>query len=150
MESEVFTSVWIMFLADGSALINAPATSAVEITIGNLVQWLRLIIETTGAIIIGIGVLVTLYEFCRTFFPPRLEGYNEIRLTLARYLGLALEFQLGADILSTAIAPSWDQIGKLAAIAVIRTVLNFFLGREMHDERKKAQTGNAAVSTDEC
>jgi uncharacterized membrane protein len=41
-------------------------------------------------------------------------------------LALALEFQLGADILSTAIAPSWDQILKLGAIAVIRTRSTFF------------------------
>jgi uncharacterized membrane protein len=41
--------------------------------------------------------------------------------------------QLAADVLSTAIAPSWDQIGKLGAIAVIRTALNYFLRREMHD-----------------
>jgi hypothetical protein len=46
----------------------------------------------------------------------------------------ALELQLGADILSTAIAPSWDQIGKLGAVAIIRTALNFFLMREMHEE----------------
>ncbi|RZK11946.1 MAG: DUF1622 domain-containing protein, partial [Hymenobacter sp.] len=52
------------------------------------------------------------------------------------YLALALEFQLGADILSTAIAPSWEQIGKLGAIAVIRTALNFFLSKEMQEEKK--------------
>ena len=52
-----------------------------------------------------------------------------------RYLALALEFQLGADILSTAIAPSWEQIGKLGAIAVIRTALNYFLMREMSEDR---------------
>jgi uncharacterized membrane protein len=65
------------------------------------------------------------------------QDFNQIRLTLARYLALALEFQLGADILSTAIAPSWDQIGKLGAIAVIRTGLNYFLMREMEQERRK-------------
>ena len=48
---------------------------------------------------------------------------------------MALEFQLGADIISTAVAPSWDQIGKLGAIAVIRTALNYFLSREMKEER---------------
>jgi uncharacterized membrane protein len=53
-------------------------------------------------------------------------------------LALALEFQLGADILSTAIAPSWEQIGKLGAIAVIRTALNFFLSKEMAQERKQS------------
>jgi uncharacterized membrane protein len=66
-----------------------------------------------------------------------LDGFNEIRLTLARFLALALEFQLGADILSTAIALSWDQIGKLGAIAVIRTGLDYFLTREMKEEGKR-------------
>jgi len=109
----------------------------------HLVQWLRLFIETTGAIFVGVGVAITLYEFIRTFFPPHLVSYNRIRLTLARYLGLALESQLGADILSAAIAPSWDQIGKLAAIAIIRTVLNFFLTREMNEEREKSKTNES-------
>jgi uncharacterized membrane protein len=62
------------------------------------------------------------------------DVFSETRLTLARYLALALELQLGADILSTAVSPSWDQIGKLAAIAVIRTALNYFLLRELHEE----------------
>ncbi|MGZ8938813.1 MAG: DUF1622 domain-containing protein, partial [Limisphaerales bacterium] len=59
--------------------------------------------------------------------------FNLVRLTLARFLALALEFQLAADILSTTIAPSWDKIGKLAVIAIIRTALNFFLMREMKE-----------------
>jgi uncharacterized membrane protein len=51
-----------------------------------------------------------------------------------RYLSLALEFQLGADILATAMAPGWEQLGKLGAIAVIRTGLNFFLMRETQEQ----------------
>lgn len=65
--------------------------------------------------------------------------YNDIRLTLARFLALALEFELGADILSTAVAPTWDQIGKLGAIAVIRTALNYFLTREMREVHTSAE-----------
>jgi hypothetical protein len=51
-------------------------------------------------------------------------------------------FSWGADILSTAVAPSWDQIGKLGAIAVIRTTLNFFLMRELR-EAGQMQAGEA-------
>jgi len=109
--------------------------SAAEGIIVNAVQWLRLLVETTGAAIIGLGVLVAAYQFVRALVPPQVESYNGIRLTLARYLVLALEFQVAADILSTAIAPSWDQIGKLGAIAAIRTLLNYFLTREMREER---------------
>lgn len=131
------TASIIFFVEDGfRSLVNGPGEGAVESTVINLVQWLRLIIETTGAIIIGIGVVIAAYGFIRALIPPQLQDYNRIRLTLARYLALALEFQLGADILSTAVAPSWDQIGKLGAIAVIRTALNFFLTREMKQERK--------------
>ena len=50
-------------------------------------------------------------------------------------MAVALKFQLGADILSTAVAPTWDAIGKLAAVAVIRTALNYFLSRDMQDHR---------------
>jgi len=108
------------------------------------VRWLRLGIETTGAVIILLGVLIALGAFVRAFgrrasASYSTEGYNGVRLTLARYLALALEFQLGADILSTAIAPSWTQIGKLGAIAVIRTALNYFLGKEMETEVARSE-----------
>jgi uncharacterized membrane protein len=112
----------------------APRDGAIEGTIVNAVQWLRLIVETTGATIIGLGVIAAAYQFVRALVPPQIESYNGIRLTLARYLVLALEFQVAADILSTAIAPSWNQIGKLGAIAAIRTLLNYFLMREIREE----------------
>jgi uncharacterized membrane protein len=108
------------------------------------VRWLRLAIESTGALIIGLGLVIAAYAFARAFRQRNdpsyaTEGYNGVRLTLARYLALALEFQLGADILSTAIAPSWDQIGKLGAIAIIRTALNYFLGIEMREEAGRSR-----------
>ena len=124
-------------------LVQGPAGGPVESTIINLVQWLKLVVETTGAIIIGLGVATAAYQFVRALIAPRLENYNPIRLTLARHLALALEFQLGADILTTAVAPSWDQIGKLGAIAVIRTALNYFLTREMREERGAAPVEEA-------
>src|SRR5712692_11488100 len=58
----------------------------------------------------------------------------DVRLALGRWLALGLEFALAADILRTAIAPSWRDIGQLAAIAVLRTALNFFLEREIDRE----------------
>jgi len=56
---------------------------------------------------------------------------ENIRLRLGRWLALALEFELGADILRTAIAPTWTDIGQLAAIVTIRTLLNYFLQKEI-------------------
>ena len=95
------------------------------------VSWLRLAVETAGAGIIVLGAVFALVRLVRTPFAswPGFDG--GIRVTLGRYLALGLEFELGAYILSTAISPSWDQIGKLGAIAVIRTGLNYFLSREL-------------------
>lgn len=108
---------------------------SVEAGIVRSVEWLKLGVESIGALIIGIGVAVAAVGFARSLAARRSAECSEVRLTLARYLILGLEFQLGADILASAIAPSWDQIGKLGAIAVIRTTLNFFLMKEIHDER---------------
>lgn len=60
--------------------------------------------------------------------------FNQVRLRFGLWLALALEFQLGADILSTTVAPTTQDLIKLALIAIIRTFLNYFLGREMATE----------------
>lgn len=112
-----------------------PHQTVVGPLLSALVEWLRLVVEAAGAIVIFVGVLVALRRLIREL--RGYESFTETRQVLARYLALALELQLGADILSTAIAPSWDQIGKLGAIAVIRTFLNFFLQREMHEKKQE-------------
>jgi uncharacterized membrane protein len=119
------------------ALLKSPEAGSAETLISSAVQWLRLGVETVGAIIIGVGVLIAVYKILVAVAQRQTGDYNQIRLGLAMYLALALEFQLGADILSTAIAPSWTQIGKLGAIAVIRTGLNYFLTREIQTERMR-------------
>ena len=109
------------------------------------VQWLRLGLEAVGALVIAVGALQGVLGLLGSWTAPAAERFLRVRLVLARYLSLALEFQLAADILSTAISPSWDEIGKLAAIAVIRTGLNYFLGREVAEESRAAAELAAAT-----
>ncbi|MEM7191444.1 MAG: DUF1622 domain-containing protein [Pseudomonadota bacterium] len=59
-----------------------------------------------------------------------------IWLKFATWILLALEFALAADIVRTAVAPTWDDIWKLAVIAVVRTMLNYFLARDIADFSK--------------
>lgn len=99
------------------------------------VEWLRLFVEGLGALVICVGLLVALRGLAIHWLERKRDDFNPVRLAFARYLAMALEFQLAADILSTAVSPSWDQLGKLAIVAVIRTALNFFLTREIRDER---------------
>ena len=61
---------------------------------------------------------------------------NQARLTFGSWLALALEFQLGADIVSTTVSPSPSHLIQLGVVALIRTFLNVFLGREIEAERQ--------------
>ena len=124
----------------------ATAHGQAENAVINAVLWLKLGIETVGALIIALGILSAGWLLVKAVARRQTADFTAIRLTLARYLALALEFQLGADILSTAIAPSWEQIGKLGAIAVIRTALNYFLSREMREERPEASPEDNIVA----
>ena len=122
--------------------------ASAEQTIFSVAQWLRLSIEAVGALVVGIGAVLAIYQFAAHFKEEQPRNFNRVRLTLGKYLILALEFQLAADILSTAIAPSWEQIGKLAAIAAIRTLLNYFLTIELMTEQKR-ENQNRAEQNDE-
>lgn len=122
---------------------------AIETHVFYGVQWIKLGVEIIGALIIAWGVLIALWTYLPHMLGSRAYDFNPLRLMLARYLALALEFQLGADILATAIAPSWDQIGKLGAIAVIRTVLNYFLSKEMEREREIVAKNDRLVAAAE-
>ena len=101
-----------------------------------VVDYLRLVVEAIGAAVIGFGVLATVYRYGLTLVGAREYSSNAIRLYLGSYLALGLEFQLGADILSTAVAPTLDDVILLGAIAAIRTILNFFLSHELERERR--------------
>lgn len=103
---------------------------AVRTAVDNVVP----VIEALGAIIIAVGAVVAFVQWALGEVRPRIASYESVRLRLGRHLALGLEFQLGADILATAVSPSWDEIGKLAAIAGIRTALNYFLTRELEHE----------------
>ena len=105
------------------------------------VDFLVRLVETAGALVIFVGATIAfvrlVYLAVRT---PRVSGFVPIRLDLARFLALGLEFQLASDILRTAIAPTFNEIGELAAVAAIRTALNFFLAREIKEERHELET----------
>ncbi|CAA9332387.1 MAG: protein of unknown function DUF1622 [uncultured Gemmatimonadetes bacterium] len=108
--------------------------SGAEQAVQQGVEWLRLGVETIGALVIAAGIFAAIFQFANSLRRGHPRSFTALRLTLAHYLGVALEFQLAADILSTAVAPTWERIGKLAAIATIRTGLNYFLAKEMETE----------------
>lgn len=109
---------------------------------GLLADW----VEIAAAVVIGLAAVEAtiraLALFVQRNLPP--EAKEAVRLRLGRWLAVALEFELAADILRTAIAPTWSQIGQLAAIIVLRTLLNYFLQKEIDAATARQQ---AAVAT---
>ena len=106
-----------------------------------IIEYLARGVEFAAALIIGAAAIEATFKSLLLFFRPAAPPAqkNEVRLTFARWLAVALEFELAADILNTAVTPTWNDIEKLAAIATLRTALNYFLEREIAGESAPAQ-----------
>lgn len=123
-------------------------------TVKQATEWLATGTEGIAGLLIAVAVIEAavrtlglMVRYADTDNPDRShEAKEEVRLRLGRWLALALEFELGADILRTAVAPTWSEIGQLAAIAAIRTALNYFLQQEI--DKAAARRGGPAPNED--
>lgn len=106
-----------------------------EESLRSAVDSLVRLVEAAGAAVIFIGAVVAVVQFVMALPRRDADAFVPVRLSLGRFLALGLEFQLASDVLRTAIAPSFEELGKLAAVAAIRTALNFFLAREIREEQ---------------
>lgn len=105
-----------------------------ETAVVELANFTQVLFEAASILVVTAGGIVFVY----TLVSKQLAGTSaRPRQTLARYLVVALELQLAADIISTATNPSFEELIKLAAIAVIRTFLNYFLALEMRQTDKQ-------------
>jgi uncharacterized membrane protein len=117
-------------------LATAASARIVEELFKEYTAYAGLAIEAVGVLLIALGSAVAVVQGLQVFV-TRASAFEKrvVWLHYAQWLIAGLTFQLAADIVHTAIAPSWDDIGKLATIAVIRTFLTFFLDRDMENVR---------------
>ena len=103
------------------------------------VELLVRLVEGAGAVVIFVGAAIAFVKFLDAAVRHRHEPrrFVSVRLGLGRYLALGLEFQLASDVLRTAVAPTLLEIGELAAVAAIRTALNYFLSKEIKEEQEQ-------------
>ena len=112
----------------------------IEELLGQAVVFLEAFLEIIAILIIVAAVLIALQRLLKRISQARSsQTWEFIRLQFGLALALSLEFLLAADIVATAVSPSWDSIGKLGAITGIRTFLNFFLQREVQELEAKTQ-----------
>jgi uncharacterized membrane protein len=97
----------------------------------------RVLLEGLSVLTVLAGLLATARQALPRLGRRLLERpSNRARLTFGSWLALALEFQLGADIVATTVSPSPTHLIQLGVVALIRTFLNMFLGREIEAERR--------------
>ena len=119
-----------------------------------LTVWLASGVEAAAAVVIALAAIEATIRSLLLFLPlpahkagpghQAQDAKEAVRLRLGRWLAVALEFELAADILRTAVAPTWTEIGQLAAIVVLRTVLNFFLQQEIDKAQNRPPVGTDA------
>jgi uncharacterized membrane protein len=96
------------------------------------------VVEACGVIVIVIGALSAFARFVWVGLRERSAvACSRVRVSLGRFLALGLEFQLASDILRTAVAPSFRELGQLAVVATIRTALNYFLAKEIAEQQRQ-------------
>jgi uncharacterized membrane protein len=102
-------------------------------------------IEAVAVIVIAVGSIEAVINGLRIVATrARAAEMREMWMRYARWLVAGLTFQLAGDIVHTAVAPTWDEIGRLGAIAVIRTFLAYFLDRDMEERRRLRQPESMA------
>ena len=118
-------------------------------------EWLTVIaghaimsMHAMALLVVVFGTVQAFVRSVRAMFKPSATGtqFQTGYIHYARWLVAGLTFQLAADIIETAFSPSWDEIGRLAAISVIRTFVNYFLERDLAEmERRAAESHGAGV-----
>jgi len=106
-------------------------------------EWLVLVTEQAVVVIDALATIVILVGTAEAFIDGMRvllgskSGHErrDVWLRFGRWLIAGLTFQLAADVIETSISTSWESIGRLGAIAVIRTFLNYFLERDLSEIR---------------
>jgi uncharacterized membrane protein len=91
-------------------------------------------ISFLGMAIIVWGIILVLKDFVLELFSEDPKSKRVMRQKLGSYLVLGLEYFIAADIIRTITRPDWNEIGMLAAIIALRTVLSYFLGMELREK----------------
>ena len=111
-----------------------------EHTLGELTEYIALIVESIAVGVVAFGAVEAFVRLFQTFFdwPPHAGWRKLIWVDFGMWLLLGLQFALAADIVRSVIAPTWEDLDFLAAIAAIRTFLNFFLEKDIEEARSSS------------
>ena len=104
-----------------------------ELVLEECVRIVSLALEFTAVLCIVVGFVYTFILVLKRRQVNYSPLFNRLRYKFGGWLALALEFQLASDIIKTTVAPTYEHLIQLGAIAVIRTFLNYFLSKELNE-----------------
>ena len=151
----IFGLVLLLSLNVGEGTLGESFASPLE-------SWLKIIVgslaagaEIAAAIVIGLGIIRGIWDYLRQLlsrYRKHMDATEGIRLKLGRVLTLGLEFTVASDILRTAVAPTRQDILNLGAIVLLRTLLNYFLEREIQqvEQNRRLNRQESPRDDDTC
>ncbi len=134
--------VLLLGLNVGQATAEANPAAGLETWLKLIVGYLAAGAEIAAALVIGLAIIQGIFNYFRQFLiqaDPHVNSSEVIRLRLGRVLALGLEFTVASDILRTAVAPTRQDILNLGAIVLLRSLLNYFLEREIRQGEESRQ-----------
>lgn len=148
----IFGLVLLLSLNIGEGTSGESAASPLESWLKIIVGYLAAGAEIAAAIVIGLGIIRGIWDYLRQLLSrsrKHVDATEAIRLKLGRVLALGLEFTVASDILRTAVAPTRQDILNLGAIVLLRTLLNYFLEREIQQgEQNRHRNGQESLRDD--
>ncbi|MDG4576003.1 MAG: DUF1622 domain-containing protein [Defluviicoccus sp.] len=115
--------------------------------LGGVAEALKLVLEGAALIAVICGIVSAASLAASVARTRSATALIDLRIRFGSWLAVALEFQLGADIVATTVGPSADALMQLGLVALIRTFLNFFLGRELAEQAKLKQAITTPTAT---
>lgn len=109
-----------------------------------VIEAIAILIITIGSVRAVIGVFTVMLARHASRMQKR-----TVWMDYARWLVAGMTFQLAADIVSTSQASGWDEVGRLAVIAAIRTFLSYYLDHEVENTRNVQEAEESSVTTAE-
>jgi len=117
-----------------------------ESLLHEIAHYVALTIEAIAILIIAIGTVEAFVGIVRSVLSPHADNLEKraVWLAYSHWLVAGLTFQLAADVVNTSFSTTWDELGRLAAVAAIRTFLSYFLDREVESTRRLQRAATSA------
>lgn len=108
--------------------------------IENIMEKIILVMDCIAIIILIFSVCLTTFHFIKVSLKSRdlnllSKNNTTLRNQIASYILLAFEILIASDIIRSIIKPDLQDILTLGALVIIRTLISYFLDKEVEQSK---------------